>query len=239
MIVMPPFSGMIGPSGTGGGEPEPPVISGLLAWWRSTAIAGLSNNDPITTWPSSTGTPNDLTETTHPPLYKTGILNGYPAAFFSGADNQILKSTNNITGLKHVFVVAYYDDATFFDYLGLLSFFASVLSDSHLIFTGHQGTTHWYYGGAGAGSDFRDSYKLNGTLDTAMTGPMQEFAVIENSNDWSAVNAKLIFGSDRDSGIRFWEGYLLEMFGYDHELSSGDATDLRQYCYDKYNLTGT
>lgn len=201
-------------------------------------ITGLSNDDPVAAWVSSMGSPNDLIEATNRPLYKTNILNGLPAVLFDGT-NDTLTSTNAITGLRHVFVVAQYNAATFNGFDGLIGFSGSSASDSRIIFTGDDTTNHWYYGSEGVGSPYRANYKLNGTVDTNMVAPMNSFAVIETSTTaWAALNETLAIGRDRDAAGRFWNGYLVTAFGYDNQVSSGEAAALRQKLYTKYALSG-
>lgn len=76
-------------------NPVPPFspsdIPGLQLWLESTAIAGLSDNDPVTTWPDSSGNGRDATQGTagNKPTYKTSILNGEPVVRFDATNDRM------------------------------------------------------------------------------------------------------------------------------------------------------
>lgn len=215
---------------------DPPVIGTELFWWKSSDITGLVQDDPISSWPSGLGTPNALVEASNRPVYKENILNGLPAAYYNSSNRRLI-SENAITGLRHVFILAKYDAATFDGFDGLINFTDN--AESGILFTGDSGTNHWYYGSAGAGDDFRDEYKVNGVTDTAMTGPMNSFVLMENAFDWSAKNDTIVVGQDRENLDRYWNGYVVEMIGFSSELSAGDALSIRQYFYQQYELSGS
>jgi hypothetical protein len=69
---------------------SPLKFSSLIAWWDASQITGLSNNDPITSWPDLSGHSYDLVQaaTSSEPLYKTSsALNGLPYVYFDGTDD--------------------------------------------------------------------------------------------------------------------------------------------------------
>jgi hypothetical protein len=77
--------------GGGGGPTIPSDIAGLLFWYK-TPIAGATNNNPITTWPDSSGTGRTATPNGTGLLYHTAVINGLAVvqddgdyATFSGA----------------------------------------------------------------------------------------------------------------------------------------------------------
>lgn len=63
---------------------SPDDIPGLQLWLEANAITGLNDNDPIATWPDSSGNGRDATQAIvlNRPLYKTSVLNGKPTARF-------------------------------------------------------------------------------------------------------------------------------------------------------------
>lgn len=80
------------PAGGVGGEPggvAPSDLSGLQAWWRATAITGLSSGDDITTWNDSSGNSRNATgvlRNTHKPRWKsTDGPDSLPAVLFIDA----------------------------------------------------------------------------------------------------------------------------------------------------------
>jgi len=91
-----------------------------IAWYKADAITGLSDNDPIDTWPDSSGNGIDLTQTsTARPLYKTGIVNGLPVARFDGSNDYM--SSGSLTLSTNVNVVVVYSLDLLKDYNSLVN----------------------------------------------------------------------------------------------------------------------
>jgi hypothetical protein len=69
----------------------PATPAGLLAWYKADAITGLSDGDPIGTWPDSSGNGRDLTQATAAakPTYKTNRQNGLPGVLTDTVDDAI------------------------------------------------------------------------------------------------------------------------------------------------------
>ena len=61
--------------------------TGLLLWLKAGAITGVNNGGVVSTWPDSSGSGNNATQTTTgiQPTYATGELNGQPAVSFASA----------------------------------------------------------------------------------------------------------------------------------------------------------
>lgn len=76
-----------------------PPTSGLVARWESDSITGLSNNDPVATWPDTSGNSRDATQSSSSlkPLYKTNILGGKPALLFDGSDDELNFTSTPLT----------------------------------------------------------------------------------------------------------------------------------------------
>lgn len=87
-------------AGGGGAADTPSTIfgSGLWGWWK-TAIAGLVNNDPVITWPDSSGNGRDLTQATASkrPTYLTNQANGLACVRFDGVDDYLQRATEIVT----------------------------------------------------------------------------------------------------------------------------------------------
>lgn len=69
---------------------DPSGLSGLLARYDASAITGLANNDPVSSWPPVAGTETAaLAQTgTNRPTYLTGRINGRPAVSLNAANSQ-------------------------------------------------------------------------------------------------------------------------------------------------------
>lgn len=70
---------------------QPPDLTDLVLWVKPESLGALSNNDPVTTWPDSSGYGNNLGQTTigQKPLYKTNQLNGWAGVEFDGINDVI------------------------------------------------------------------------------------------------------------------------------------------------------
>lgn len=66
---------------------SPPDIAGLKLWLKADAITGLSDNEPVSSWPDSSGLGNDAVQPSaqKQPTYKVNVLNRKPTVRFDGA----------------------------------------------------------------------------------------------------------------------------------------------------------
>jgi hypothetical protein len=76
------------PTPTPTGTPfNPDDVSGLIRWYKADALS-LSDGDPVSSWPSSTGTDSMQQATSGlQPLFKTPIVNGKPVVRFDGVND--------------------------------------------------------------------------------------------------------------------------------------------------------
>lgn len=221
------------------GPIQPDSVSGLLGWWKADAIGGLSDGDPITTWPDSSSNANDMVWANHKALYKTNIQNGLPGVLFNGTSD-LFQSANAVTGVRSFFVVAKYTAATFGGFSGLLTF-NGALADTFIMLTADSGTDHFYYDSVAVGDPPRVDYMIDTTATVSMTGPMNACHVCsdQSTNYWSAVNTQVRIGVDRQDGSagRWWTGYVFEVYMYNTVPSSGTRTGLIQYAIDKWAIS--
>jgi hypothetical protein len=67
----------------------PPDYQNIVGFWDASAITGLANNDPVTTWSDRSGLGNHVTQAgaaSLKPTYKTTQQNSLPALSFDGGD---------------------------------------------------------------------------------------------------------------------------------------------------------
>lgn len=71
---------------------QPDEIGSLWCWVAADQIAGLSDDDPVTTWEDLSATGADFTQATasKKPIYKTAVQNGLPVVRFDGSDDGLL-----------------------------------------------------------------------------------------------------------------------------------------------------
>jgi len=65
-----------------------------VLWLESDSIPSLSDGDDITTWTDGSGNANDVTQpnASFKPIYKTGIVNGFPVVRFNRTNGRIRKT---------------------------------------------------------------------------------------------------------------------------------------------------
>lgn len=97
------------PTVTPTATPTYPFSSGLAAWYKADAIAGLSDGDAVSSWVDSSGNGNTATQATpaNQPTWKTSIVNGKPVVRFmaSGADYLNLPNFMSAFTAGEVFIV--------------------------------------------------------------------------------------------------------------------------------------
>lgn len=211
---------------------SPPAgVAGLVRWWKADALA-LNDNDAVGTWPDSSGFIRNLTQATagSKPTYKTNILNGLPVVRFDGTDDVLTSASG--TGPKHVFAVAKYNTATFVDYDGLVT--GAGAGDAEVVLTGRDGQNFFFNSPA-----VTTDYYKNGTsfVETAMTGPMNAFAVMSISSAGFQNPMAVQVGLDRNNAGRYWNGDVAEILAYNAVLSAGDRQAIQNYLGTKYGIT--
>lgn len=93
---------------------DPTSIAGCVLWLDASQLTGLSDSDPVATWPDlSDG--NDAVQATGSlqPLYKTGIQNSLPIVRFDGTDDKMQCGASCFSGAgARTIVVVYYAAGT-------------------------------------------------------------------------------------------------------------------------------
>lgn len=88
----------------------PASISGLDLWLAADEITGLSDGDPVTSWADLSSAGNDATESTYPPTYRAGVLNGLPVVEFD-ATNDRLGTNCSGSGAEQTIIMVQYRNA--------------------------------------------------------------------------------------------------------------------------------
>ncbi len=88
-----------GPGGVG--------TSANVKVWLAANDLGLTNNDPVATWPDRSGNSNDASQATpgFRPIFRTSQVNGQPAVEFDGATTALDLATNIQSGEISAFMV--------------------------------------------------------------------------------------------------------------------------------------
>jgi hypothetical protein len=144
------------------------------------------------------------------PVLTADVWNDSHGWRFSGTSNP-LSVTSSFT-VKHVFIIASNDEATFTDYRGLIS----------------SPTTNWGLVGNSGGNTFFDLsgsviYRKDDVLydHTNEKAPMSgSFAIMEWFEPTGVPVDGIVIGQQNSIAGRKWKGYFLEAFGYSAEQNT-------------------
>lgn len=82
------------------------AIPDLSARWRADQITGLSNGDPVASWPDASGYGNDATQSFVPsqPAWTASAINSQPAVYFAGDPRNLVSSTASSSAAQQTLV---------------------------------------------------------------------------------------------------------------------------------------
>ncbi len=195
-------------SGVSSGGWTPAQLATAPSWWLdASALTGLSNDDPCSSFTDRSGNARHFTaSTTARATYKTGVLNGLPVLRFDGVDD--VHVCNASTTICSLAVVAKYNAATLqINYPGLITGNSSANSAFAIASVGSQ--TQFFPFPADV-----TYYKNNVETaeDTTGAAPMNAFAVMfiicstPRNYTWQ-------LGRDRAEAARRWLGDYAEVIG--------------------------
>lgn len=208
------------------GNPNP---ANLYAWYKADTLS-LSNNDPVSTWPDSSGNGNDLTSSGGTrPTFKTGIQNSMPAVLFSGSQN--MKNTTLSPVIGTPFSIFAVFNAT------------SVSSSSVILCTWNSNTnqlriepTQWEYGGysgamlGGTASTGIHLFSV-ANFGTASSTFMIDGTTIATQDVGSGTTTQLGMGDNAGLGLSF-SGYIMEIIITKH----ANVTEFNAWLRNKWNF---
>lgn len=153
------------------------------------------------------------------PVLTENVLGGHPAWYFDGTPDPLVY-TGLIT-LKHVFILASNEDATFDGFQGLLT--GPTSGD---VLVGDDGTTKFFdlgidnlYSSAGTSYDENDQ-------QAPMSGT---FRLMEVKNSDGITLDGIQLGQQKADATRKWKGHFVEMIGFTRTLSQSDIRQIRLY----------
>lgn len=161
---------------------------------------------------------------------QTNVINGQPALRLTGFQDP-LKYVGNVP-VRHIFVVASFDNATFAGNEGLVT----------------DAATNGFLVGAGTGTNkFFDfdpqivvsSYRKNGVSypKTNMLAPMSnQIGIIEMKLSSTMVLDSLQIGRDRNDNTRRWTGFFVEMLVFSAEKNENELRRIYEYFATRYWL---
>lgn len=153
------------------------------------------------------------------PVLATNILGGHPAWYFDGAVDPLVY-TGSVT-LKHVFILASNEDATFDGFQGLLT--GPTTGD---VLVGDDGTTKFFdLGISNLYSNAGTSYDED-NQQAPMSGT---FRLLEVKNSGGITLDGIQIGQQRALTARKWQGHFVEMIGFERVLSLEEIRQVRLY----------
>ena len=166
----------------------------------------------------------------NPPALQANILNGLPAIYFNGSSNEPLKYTGTVN-VKHVFIIASYEIASFSNYAGLIGGIST-----NDILVGFNGLAQWFdYSGVHGAYDYRLA-DVNYAESAALAPMNGQHRVIEYSNTAGLTMSGLQIGQQKTFTDRRWRGWYFESLIYDRILTEQERRMLYEYFSAKYFL---
>jgi len=218
---------------------QPNTVPGLLLWLKPESLY-LNDNDPVSTWPDSSGNNNDATSSgSLRPLYKTNIVGGQPVARFDGGDD-VLNLTSGLSTVRTVFIVQK-PDATGGNYIPLLGH--STLYDFH----GEQVSNSKYFSNIYTASNIKGGNSLDNGLyknpdpgsffsnTNVLEKDYNNFRVIEVHTTGNVSFDNI--SNDRGIAGRYFKGDIAELIVYDNVINTDDRLGLEVYLSVKYGLS--
>ena len=221
---------------------QPPIggipTSNLVLWLRSDQIVGLSDADPISTWPDLSGLGYDAVSSgTLRPLYKTSILNGHPAVRFDGSDDEmsIASVGTELSTDAHLFIVC------------------SLNSESSYNVYNHGNVDSWwrYTDGDGYLGCFRTA-RINSYPATMPTTGNHRFELRSDGSNYeffldtvskgaqaasfAAGTSHTIGRPDDSNAAKYFAGDIFEIILYSAIQSAGSISAINSYLASRYGL---
>lgn len=209
-----------------------PTAVNTERWWKADAITA-SDNDPVTTWPDSSGNAGDLTGGS--PLYKTGILNSLPVVRFDGVDDSFTATLAADTS-RTIFVIAKQDTA-----INSRAVFDIGTGAARL--ENFSGAWFWELNQAGGAPSFggtptnwttvtlrvNSASSLDAYLDAGSAQNFDPHDSVTTATGWTV-------GSGVSATFP-WNGDIAEIVVYDTALSDADRGDVYTALFNKWFVT--
>ncbi|MFO7773193.1 MAG: right-handed parallel beta-helix repeat-containing protein [Dehalococcoidia bacterium] len=225
----------------------PPVASGLVLHLDADAITGLSDGDPVATWPDLSGEGNDATQGTpaDQPEWVEDALAGKPVVRFDGSDYLVEDSGSYTTPLT-IFAVglntAGAGDSNQHSRLIQLS----ATSDFHGFFGSRSDDFATFFGNGSAWSDIAANTPGESVLtarllavvnDGATAAPYVDGVAQDTKTGTMAAATGLIIGSGMNGAqarSQYWGGDIAEILIYDRTLTTQERVDMEWYLGEKW-----
>lgn len=207
----------------------PSRIAGLALWLSINSLSALANNDPVSTWPDSSGNSRDATGVlTTRPLYKTNILNGYPGVLFDGSDDKMITVAFTQAQPNTYFLVVHSSIAFQIMFDGVTTRQQMWFNTNLNLFAGSSITNNLSSGTKGR--------VITGKVNGASSVTYENGAVVASGDAGSLSTSGGIMIGDSPAGSVPFAGYFCEFLLYAGALSDDDRKMVERYLGAKYGL---
>lgn len=234
---------------------SPLDIPGLQLWLDAAQITGLSDGDPVATWPDMSGEGNHATQATsgNRPTYRAGVLNGLPVVRFDGT-NDFLTLGKAALGSTGLFAAAGQAFTVFAvsrvapNSIGTIIGRAATSNRTFQLFYQRTSNPAWtpsfYLRGTqnntgyehDDGNGHLDAVRWDGSTATYFGDGVPQSATVGSASENTSEH--IIIGA-RTGGTAFWlNGDIAEILIFDVALSPGDRQVVEQYLMTKYAIGG-
>ncbi|HRH44672.1 MAG TPA: DUF2341 domain-containing protein [Pyrinomonadaceae bacterium] len=166
------------------------------------------------------GNGNELEVASSAPVLQTDVINGKPGIYFDGTNNP-LKFEAEIT-LKHLFLVAKFDGATFTGNEGLLS----GVAETSILRGNGAASTKFENLSIGSGYVYRKNFVT--FTESTQNAPMNSFAILELVFPDGIELDGIQIGQDLDDGDKF-KGWFIEQIGYGEVQDDCNRRSIYEY----------
>ena len=202
----------------------PDQLSGMQLWLKADAITGLNDGDLVSSWNDSSGNNNNATQAnnTLEPIYKTGVINGYPTVRFDGSNDKLAVSGT----ITHGTIL------TVGKHAGSNQVFAEVGGGTISSHRGLYGTACPTY------CTYEQYYSNSLSISNGGGGPLNSFSILTGQSPTTPlISTSFALGQGTPS-YAYLAGDVAEMLIYDSSLSTANRQSVEAYLQAKYDITG-
>lgn len=221
-----------------------------ILWLRSEDITSLLDGDDISSWSDFSGNGNDVSQptTSFTPVYKTSILNGFPAVRFEKTNGRLRRTS--FSDFPTSQITAIYVNSNTEDNDGVLSYASSANNNDFLLFSSNN--LRFYRGNSNiaSGVSFNDgSFHITNASRNSMGGSVeiwkdgsQDFTGTLSSGTSITAGGTLAIAGEQDSVDGNYDaaqahfGDFTEVMIFNTVLNEAQNIIVANYLSSKYNI---
>ena len=238
------LSAQTGPAGVGSSTSN-------ILWLRSEDITSLVDDDDISSWSDASGNGNDVSQPTSTltPVYKTGILNGFPVVRFEKTNGRLRRNT--FSDFPTSQITAIYVNSNTENSDGVLSYASSANNNDFLLFSSNN--LRFYRGNSNtaSGVSFNDgNFHIANASRTSSGGSVEiwkdgslDFTGTLSSGTSITAGGTLAIAGEQDSVDGGYDssqahfGDFAEIMIFNTVLNEAQNIIISNYLSTKYNIS--